>query len=195
MKLSRPVRRARSAFTLTELLVVIFIIGLLAGLILAAVSMAGQSAKRAKAMKTVGELNNAVSLYLSHYGSSPLHPDSTSGLPGPLDQEDTSIYRYLTGEGDGQIWDAIRKEKHPAPLSYSSKFFYNDSGNRFLKDPWWTSDQEYRIYYFRKNGTLHSNASSVERDVYIWSMGECENYSSSIAPTSVDEESIVSNFQ
>lgn len=67
----------KQGFTLVELLVVIVIIGILAGLITVAVSAALGSAKRTRILTEINELATAIEQYKGEYGS---YPPNTTAL-------------------------------------------------------------------------------------------------------------------
>jgi len=72
--------RPRHAFTLVELLVVITIIGILAGLITAAAVNARRAAKRAVIRTEISELEMAIEKYKTEYGE---YPPDFFGLQFP----------------------------------------------------------------------------------------------------------------
>ncbi|PHR98540.1 MAG: hypothetical protein COA78_26010 [Blastopirellula sp.] len=71
----------RSAFTLVELLVVIGIIGVLAGLILPAIGMARESARRAHCMNNQRQIGVAVANYVSSKKDGRMPPSVSFGPP------------------------------------------------------------------------------------------------------------------
>jgi prepilin-type N-terminal cleavage/methylation domain-containing protein len=79
----------RSAFTLVELLVVISIIAILAGLALPAVNGALDSARKAQAKNAAVQIANAVTAYETEYGRLPTNSGTTV---------DTTFIKILTGE-------------------------------------------------------------------------------------------------
>jgi len=75
-------RGTRTGFTLVELLVVITIIGILAGLILPAVQLALCNAKEGAASNTISNLENSLTAYSHSFGIFP--PDTSDGSSTPL---------------------------------------------------------------------------------------------------------------
>ena len=67
-------RRNRAGFTLVELLTVIFIISVLAGLLLPALAAASKHAKRVKAHLEATDIATAIQSYDSAYGRFPVSP-------------------------------------------------------------------------------------------------------------------------
>jgi prepilin-type N-terminal cleavage/methylation domain-containing protein len=101
----------RGGFTLTELLVVISIIGLLAGLSAVVIPRAMEAGKRAKAKGDLLALVSAVKAYHQEYGVYPLKPSQRSttadeyyswvgpsAAMGPPSQECRDFMRVLSGE-------------------------------------------------------------------------------------------------
>jgi prepilin-type N-terminal cleavage/methylation domain-containing protein len=80
-----PVKRIRAGFTLIELLVVIAIIGLLASIILAALSGAQAKGRDARRIGDIREIQNALELYIdtckSFPNTSPLTLSENNGCP------------------------------------------------------------------------------------------------------------------
>jgi prepilin-type N-terminal cleavage/methylation domain-containing protein/prepilin-type processing-associated H-X9-DG protein len=82
-------RRARTGFTLIEMLVVIAIIGVLVGLLLPAISAARESARRAKCLSNQRNLALGILGYVNDFGVFP-----PSGMFG----EDSATQANLTGD-------------------------------------------------------------------------------------------------
>jgi len=72
-----------TGFTLIELLVVITIIGLMAAILVPAIAGAFRSAKRARAMSQIKDLDGAVKRYFAEYGKMPV-PVGQNGGPDQL---------------------------------------------------------------------------------------------------------------
>ena len=75
----KRMRKAGAGFTLIELLVVITITGLLAAIIIPSIAGALKSAKRARAMSQVKDLDGAVKRYFSEYGRMPVPAGHNGG--------------------------------------------------------------------------------------------------------------------
>ncbi len=78
MKLPHPSSSRRSGFTLVELLVVIGIIAILAGVVMAGVTSAIKAAKRAKTLVVGNQLVTAVQTYYTDYMVYPAPPNTTA---------------------------------------------------------------------------------------------------------------------
>ena len=77
--MSRPFRKAGS-FTLVEILVVVSIIGLLAGVSIPAVGGALSSARKAKAATMAGQIRTALVQFNAEYGFFPTNGINTDGI-------------------------------------------------------------------------------------------------------------------
>jgi prepilin-type N-terminal cleavage/methylation domain-containing protein len=88
----RPISRTRTAFTLVELLVVIAIIGALVALLLPAIQMARESARRSNCTQNLHSIALAVQHHESTYGCYP------PGLPNCVDPKNFGI---AGGTADG----------------------------------------------------------------------------------------------
>ncbi len=90
----------KKGFTLIELLVVISIIGLLAAIVLAALSSARQSANDARRIEDVHSLQLAITLYYDTHGFYPVGEDDTgaSGWGSDYSDQGTSFIPILKTE-------------------------------------------------------------------------------------------------
>jgi prepilin-type N-terminal cleavage/methylation domain-containing protein len=96
-------RRSEGAFTLIEMLVVIAIIGILAGMLLPAISIAKTKAKETMARAEMTTLNGAISTY---YGDYKCLPASTNASSRGVDFTfGTSVIGTKTGGGAGSPLD------------------------------------------------------------------------------------------
>src|SRR5689334_11751015 len=90
-------QRARRAFTLVELLVVIGIIALLIGILLPALNRARESARQVKCLSNMRQLSSAVLMWATeHHG---FLPGRAGGSPTRLDEQ-TGRISQGTGTAD-----------------------------------------------------------------------------------------------
>ncbi|MHC4883972.1 MAG: type II secretion system protein [Planctomycetota bacterium] len=152
--------------TLVELLLVVFIVGILAALLLNAVSGSWEGAKKTKAVKLANEVAKATELYIQEFGRVP--PILTTDSPTPTSTSmDACIYTYLTGEGDGKLWDNRRKKAVKAPLSFGGNMF---DSNDHLLSPWET------IFKYRPAGNADIPAGAPPGlTVYVFTADEDGN--------------------
>lgn len=126
---------ARQAFTLIELMVVILVITILAGILFVGVSGAIKRAKRLKAHATVTALAAALRQYNTEYGRWPT--TSTGSI-----KVDANMVQMLTGIDNG----TYRNTKRIVFMEVSS----NEVTSAGLATPWITSsgvNDNHRYYY------------------------------------------------
>ena len=168
---------ADRAFTLVEMMVVMFIIMVLAGLAFVVYDRSIQSARRTKAMNLVGEVEKATQLFKGDVGRLPNAGDENIFI-------DLCGGSTSSGEGKGAIFE--NGKKYTVPLSsYSPDMFAELSSNTYyLKDPWWDADDAPdQIIFYRDSSGLTDNmpsgatlpvspASSAGVERYVFSLGQ-----------------------
>ena len=144
-------RNRRRNFTLVELLVVIGIIAILAGMLMAGLMYAPAKAQRAKAQAEITTLVNAIKQYESTYGVLPIPAgaleESNKPKDGKLPNSDDSGTNYykqmiliLQADTDNSDYTAALKKKNKR----NTKFLDiqgNESG--VFTDPW---GNDYVVY-------------------------------------------------
>lgn len=144
-------RNRRRNFTLVELLVVIGIIAILAGMLMAGIMYAPAKAQKAKAQAEITTLVNAIKQYESTYGVLPIPAgaleESNKPKDGKLPNSDDSGTNYykqmiliLQADTDNSDYTAALKKKNKR----NTKFLDvqgNDSG--VFTDPW---GNDYNVY-------------------------------------------------
>lgn len=101
--------KRQKGFTLVELLIVIIIIGILAGMLLLAV---GSATDKAEAAKIVNLLRNYKSATMMYYGDNDEWP--AVGVYGPNDPLTISLDRYLDRSLDATLYSHVLVDELPA---------------------------------------------------------------------------------
>ncbi|MCX7591937.1 MAG: type II secretion system GspH family protein [Kiritimatiellae bacterium] len=166
-------RKSGQAFTLVELLTVIAIIGILAALLLPAVSAVKESGRRARARAEVYQLDAAWKSYYDDYRTFP------AGAPGDNGgQMVSAVVRILNGENAPP--SPLRDRK----IRYME--FTKDQVDYGFGSPWWNKDDPDRnkqLYWVAldKNGDnqvdnpysgFSGQPAKLDRIVAVWTCGK-----------------------
>src|SRR5262249_49244307 len=116
----RPVTRARSGFTLVELLVVVAVIGVLAALLLPTLAQARESARRTACASNLRQIGMALRVYVDdHDGLYPVLPLTTppedendADEGGPVTDWEEVVQPYLRSER------ILRCPSDPSPVEF-----------------------------------------------------------------------------
>ena len=128
-------RNRRRNFTLVELLVVIGIIAILAGMLMAGIMYAPAKAQKAKAQAEITTLVNAIKQYESAYGVLPI-PSGALSDDGELSSGNYKLMIHILQADDEGLSDSD-KEKVKKQNKRSTKFLEvqgNEAGT--YTDPW-----------------------------------------------------------
>ena len=118
--------KARRAFTIVELLVVIGIIGILLGIVTTAVTSSVKNARIRKAEATAKALQQAIAAYYAQEGRWPGAIESKAGNMG-----NKSKYTFSGGEADKIFQEIVRSSvgaNASRPLVDATALFVADSG-------------------------------------------------------------------
>ena len=168
----------KTAFTLIELLAVIAIMGILAGILMPALSKAREKAKVGKCIATIASLQTALSMYQVDYGVYPASSDSGTQRNG------NSHHGDFDGVPNNFVAALTASTKGGPYMEFKGKDLYDDgsstgSGHKYvLKDPWGNA----YIYVCRKArdgsivsssyGPFHPDTTTPSNNSYnIYSLG------------------------
>jgi len=152
-------RSRQTGFTLVELLVVISIVGLLAGLMSVAIPKAMEGGKKAKAKGELNSIVAAVKAYKQEYGR---WPETVTATNDAVFQDDDSksLLSALGGASDSSV-------KNPK----SVRFLEGASTDGTMQDPWGMqyfvvldSDESNSILYKNKTISISVLAVSFGKD-------------------------------
>ena len=183
-------RNRRRNFTLVELLVVIGIIAVLAGMLMAGIMYAPAKAQKAKSQAEVTTLLNAIKQYESTYGVLPIPKDALSS-DGTLSSSDYKMMIHILQADDEGLNDSD-KEKMKKQNKRLTKFLDiqgNEAGT--YTDPW---DEEYNVVFDADydgkivlsnpipglNTEAKSSKYTYRFSVIIWGKGNDRKYESGI---------------
>lgn len=179
MTIPRSQKKAANAFSLVELLVVISIIGLLAGLSSVAIPKALEAGKKARAKGELMAIVSAMKAYRQEYGRWPVL------LPDGIDTEDSEA------AGTYSWFDADNSKTLMKILAASPKDStgLNPKGIRFLEGPLedGTFLDPWKTQYIVKLDTNESN--SIE----YWGEGNKPNISSTVIAISYGPDKQMGN--
>ncbi len=168
------------AFTLVELLVVISIIALLAGMALPAIGKALDTAKKAKVNAMISQLKVGITAFNTDYGTWPAADVATDEK---LDNK--LLYQILTGTegGVGGTGNSTYNTRNIPYMEFSSKDLDSTTAPTMFVDPWYASmkqnpNQNYTVLVDDDYDNVivnippgTGNAAGINAGVAIWDPG------------------------
>lgn len=141
-------RRKKAGFTLVEILVVVVILSILAGLVVPRIMSRPEEAKQAKARMQIASLETALKLFKLDSG---FYPDTEQGLSALVEKPSTG--RIPTKWRAGGYLDKGRVPKDP----WGQEFLYISPG---------VKNQDFDIMSF--GGDEEEGGSGTESDITNW---------------------------
>jgi prepilin-type N-terminal cleavage/methylation domain-containing protein len=166
----------RNGFTLIELLVVIAIIGLLASIVLVALSSARAKARDAQRIATLQQIQNALELYNSNVG----HYPNTNGTWTAFDPTNGYFNNPIVSPNAVNISAALGPYINGASLidpsgptgSGASGYLYDSNGTDYFVMAWLTpenmNDFPSSAVDFNHCGTISNGQCSLKNNVGFW---------------------------
>jgi prepilin-type N-terminal cleavage/methylation domain-containing protein len=168
-------RTSRQAFTLVELLVVMALIAVLAGLTLGVSNGVQTNAKRSRAKTEIAAMSTALERYKSDNGLYPLYDQNGSGLPDPVTDFDSSSTTYLNTAKTVFVSLAARTNWTDLPSGPVYMEFKKNQissvNNSAVADPW---KRPYG-YFYTTNTTQTTKGYSGAGFFDLWSTGDPSN--------------------
>jgi len=160
-----PSRRHPAAFTLIELMAVIVIIVILAGIVVGSMGFVNEKQARSKAKVQIDLLSKALEDYKMDNGTYPATGNSTS----PAASNSNVLWKALYGDGAADATGA--KKIYLAELDPNNNkqgWTQSTSGTISIVDPW---GNHYR-YRTATSSTGAANAATQNPDFDLWSAGK-----------------------
>jgi len=151
-------RSSQTGFTLVELLVVISIVGLLAGLMSVAIPKAMEGGKKAKAKGELNAIVAAVKAYKQEYGRWPGSATATSDTTFQ-DADSKSLLSALSGTSNTSV-------ENPK----SVRFLEGASTDGTMKDPW--GEQYFVILDADESNSMTYQGKTISISVLAVSFGK-----------------------
>ena len=199
-------RNRRRNFTLVELLVVIGIIAILAGMLMAGIMYAPAKAQKAKAQAEVTTLLNAIKQYESTYGVLPIPKDACLKSDGKTPKDDLltdaqfdKMIAILQADTDSTAWSGL-DDKDKGKNKRRTRFLDvqgNESGS--FTDPWgnnyyvaFDADYDGKIKDVVIAGLNASYSDTYRYTVIIWSKGNDRKAKSDTPADKTNEDNVYS---
>lgn len=158
-----PSRRHPAAFTLIELMAVIVIIVILAGIVVGSMGYVNDKQARSKAKVQIDLLSKALEDYKMDNGTYP----ATGNSNNPAASNTNVLWKALYGDGASDPNKKIYLAELD-PNNNKQGWTQNTSGTISIVDPW---GNHYR-YRTAVNSTGAANAATQNPDFDLWSAGK-----------------------
>ncbi|NQW99033.1 type II secretion system protein GspG [bacterium] len=195
-------RHGKAAFTLIELMAVITIIVILAGLVVGGLGFVTERQAKEKAKVQIALLSKALEEYKLDMGSYPPTADAATG------QGTSSLYQVLFYEGYEYNQNSSRADSTPPALPKATKIYLPDLDPTTSKQGWITPattvpktittgildpwGKEYR-YRTAVNASGTANANTQNPDFDLWSYGK-DGLSVPATPSNAGNKDDIRNF-
>jgi type II secretory pathway pseudopilin PulG len=164
--LRSPSSSSKGGFTLLELLVVVAIVMMLAGLLLVGFGKIRGRARELEAKRDVAQLKSAWNTYYSDYSG---FPEDANGDAFPITESGIACIQILRGIPHDDDSDEVKQYRAMNPKEFPYMDFHQKSTN--LYDPW---DHNYRVALdddYDGEVTI-KNVGTLPMSVAVWSAGK-----------------------
>ncbi len=169
-------RKYSPGFTLIELMSVIIIIVILAGMVIGGLGYVNEKQARSKAQVQIGLLSKALEEYKLDRGEYPPTPNKTGTVIAPMGTKTSNILfkaLYFDSDNDNKGPDQDNDQKiyipelDPVTSKQGWTFLEGILADTKIVDPW---GNEY-CYRTAKSSTGSTNTATQNPDFDLWSMG------------------------